>query len=76
MPFVIRVHVPFEVEPLDSSTKVLAAKGQESNTVGPERAILKTGAALETGTPSRMVLFEWSTINRRPWHPSPGPKAC
>lgn len=49
---------PREGVPLDSNTKPLADNGQESSTLEPERAILKLGATLEAGTPSRIELFE------------------
>src|SRR5436190_3983293 len=65
-PLVTAVHGPPDGLLLDSRTKVLAAKGQESKTFEPERAILNGGAAPERGTPSRMAWLERSTMNRRP----------
>src|SRR5437660_8671467 len=63
-PLVIGIHAPPDSALLDSRTKPLVAKGQESKTFAPERAILNVGAAPEGGTPSRIVWFEWSTMNR------------
>src|SRR4030095_16756762 len=56
---------PVEGVLLNSSTKRLAARGQESKTFGPERAILNSGAAVEAGTPSRIAWVGRSTINSR-----------
>jgi len=50
-PLVIGVHGPPEGVLLDSSTKPLAANGQESKTFGPARAILSKGSVMEAGTP-------------------------